>query len=74
MRVVYDHGILGGLFIMYLINKMLKIKGYSGKERFAFIGVFVLNGLSVSSINSIFGVFGLFLALTVYNDEKVEIK
>lgn len=74
LRLIFDHGILGLLFILYFLNRILLVTGYNLNERLAIIGVFILNGFSVSSVNSIYGIIGLVLLITVKKDKYYEKK
>jgi len=67
IRAILDHGLFGLVFIFYFINKILKISGYSKKERLAVLTVFFLNGFSVSSFMNIFGVMGLLFLIILKN-------
>jgi hypothetical protein len=70
IRIIYDHGILGLLFLFYFINKVLKISNYDKKRRISIIGVYFLNGLSVSSFGNILGFSGLIFLITIKDFKK----
>ena len=59
LRVLFNHGILGFIFVFYSVYKIILLSGYSNKEAFLVLLLLLINGLSVSSINNIFSVLGL---------------
>lgn len=71
LRVIYDHGILIFLFMLLFIHKLIIKSGFSRKNSLAVIGIALINGLSVSSLNSIYFVLGLsfFLIIDIKNKE-----
>jgi len=54
LRAIFDHGVLGLLMLFYVVFYKLKISGYTQKDSLVFIAVLLLNGLSVSSFNSVY--------------------
>jgi hypothetical protein len=63
LRVIHDHGILGLLFIVCFIFKIIISAGYKHKTALVIIAIALINGLSVSAFNSIYFVTGLFFFL-----------
>lgn len=54
LRVIFDHGVLGLISIVYIVYQILKISNIEKKLIWTVIGIFMINGLSVSSFNSVF--------------------
>jgi hypothetical protein len=73
LRAVFDHGLLSLLFINFFLWKVLKKSGYNSKTIVQVIGVLAINGLSVSSFNSIFAVLPIMLLVMVNMSEKLRI-
>tara|TARA_R110001583_G_scaffold142130_2_gene294411 strand:+ start:1195 stop:1965 length:771 start_codon:yes stop_codon:yes gene_type:complete len=72
LRVIYDHGVLGLFFIIGYLFKLIKVAKYKSKHAFVIIGVVFINGLSVSSFNSIYFIMGLLFFLVISRqDEEV---
>lgn len=65
LRVIYDHGIMGLIFISLFVFYIVIISGFSKKEGLVVLGIAMLNGLSVSSFNSVYFVIGLIFYLMV---------
>ena len=59
LRVIYDHGLVGLFLVFFIINTLLKVKGFESKNRYVILGVVFLNSISVSAINSVFVMMGL---------------
>ncbi len=74
LRVIYDHGIIGFLFILFAVYKLLSLKGYPKKFIFATVIVFLLNALSVSSFNSVFFALSMVVLLGVNKTEIQNVK
>jgi hypothetical protein len=60
----FDHGILGILFVFYSLTKLLQWSNVPNRSIFAALMILFLNGLSVSSVNSVFALLGLIILLT----------
>ncbi|WKB82832.1 hypothetical protein QYR09_07285 [Cellulophaga lytica] len=71
LRVIYDHGIFGLLFMCYFIYKILKISGFTKKQCYTILVIALLNGLSVSSFNSIYFVLGIVFYLTINKQANI---
>ncbi len=69
LRAIYDHGVLGLLFIVFYIKKIIELSGYKTKNALVVLGIVLINGLSVSSFNSIYFVIGVLLFLSVKKPE-----
>lgn len=65
MRVIFDHGILGLLFVLFIIYRVLWVACFTSKQIMVVLGIVVINGLSVSSFNSIYFIIGLCFFLIV---------
>ena len=61
LRTLYDHGILGLLFVSIVIYFILRRCMFSKKFIFVTMGIILFNSLSVSALNSIFVIFSLLL-------------
>ncbi len=61
MRVIYDHGVIGLLFIVGAMWRMMD--HVPSRVRLCFIVLLIANGLSVSAINSVYFALGLVLAV-----------
>ena len=59
LRVIFDHGILGFLFIILFTIKIIINAGYKYKDALVIIGIAIINGLSVSAFNSIYFITGI---------------
>lgn len=58
-RAIFDHGIIGLLFLVFYTFKIIKQSGYTNHQSFVVLGIAFINALSVSSFNSIFFIIGL---------------
>lgn len=67
LRVIFDHGILGLMFLFYFIFFGMRYVGYSVKESVVVIGIFATSALSVSAMNSIFVAMTLAIIFSTYN-------
>lgn len=74
LRVIYDHGIIGFLFIISYIVKIFTSAGYSIKNASVILGVVLINGLSVSSFNSIYFIIGIVFFLIIEKNNKLLIE
>lgn len=72
LRVIYDHGILGLIAMMYFVFRILKISNYRNKDAFVVITIGLINGLSVSSFNSIYFILGISIYLIVIRRQSTE--
>jgi hypothetical protein len=73
LRVLFDHGIIGMICIIFFTYEILKLSHINKKIIWVTISIFMLNGLSVSSFNSVFfPVSMIFLMGTQY--EKIHLK
>jgi hypothetical protein len=70
LRIIFDHGFLGFLFLFYIIKKVLSMSRFSIRHTIALIGVLLLNSISISSLNSIFSIFAIMIILMVKSKEK----
>lgn len=64
IRVLFDHGVLGLIFIFGSIWTLIKISGISNRVNFAACSILFFNGLSVSALNSVYAMIGLIILLT----------
>lgn len=68
LRIIFDHGFVGLFIVIYFVFKILKLSGLSKEIIRVVIVVFIVNGLSVSSFNSIF--FPLSIIFLIGTDYK----
>lgn len=54
LRSIFDHGVIGTMLIFYCCYFLLMRAGYSKRVAYTFLGVMLLNSLSVSAFNSVF--------------------
>jgi hypothetical protein len=74
LRVIFDHGITGLVAIIFFTYRILIFSNIDKKIIWVTISIFILNGLSVSSFNSVFfPVSMIFLMGTKYNTQKINI-
>ena len=74
IRTIFDHGLIGLFFILFFLQKILFASGFYGKSSTIIIGILLVNGLSVSSFNSIYAIFPIaLLALSkkVFDDRRI---
>jgi len=62
MRILFDHGVIVAFICGSLLWKFMA--GSPGKAKCCVIALLVLNGLSVSSLNSIYAALGLVFILS----------
>jgi hypothetical protein len=69
LRVIFDHGIIGLICIIFFTYKILMMSNVNKKIIWVTIAIFMLNGLSVSSFNSVFfPISMIFLIGTKYDE------
>jgi len=71
LRVLFNHGVIGMVFIFWAISRLLLLSGYSRKEALTVIFLLIINGLSVSSVNNIFTVIGILFLTNLGNSYKI---
>jgi hypothetical protein len=54
LRAIFDHGILGLVFIIFSAYKLLVVSGVRKGAAVVFVAIVIINGLSVSSFNNLF--------------------
>lgn len=64
MRVILDHGLLGLVFIIYCTYQYLIKSGVSKLHILVFLGIVILNGVSVSSFNNLFFALSMVFLMT----------
>jgi hypothetical protein len=64
-RAIFDHGFVGLLFISYFVYAIILRSGFSKNDGFTVLGIIFLNGLSVSSFNSVYFAIGILFFLVV---------
>lgn len=72
IRMLFDHGILGLLFIFWSVSSLLKLSNVNLRSRLAVLSILLLNGLSVSSLNSVYAMLGLIFILSSFNSIDIE--
>lgn len=63
LRIFYDFGLLGLIFIFYITFQMIIKSNVKSKIAFAALAVIFLSGLSVSSLNSVYTILGLIILM-----------
>jgi hypothetical protein len=67
LRIIFDHGFIGLTAVVFFTRKILQWSDIDGRIIWLTIAIFMLNGLSVSSFNSVFfPVSMIFLTGTKY--------
>ncbi len=61
LRTVFDHGFLGLFVVLVVVFKLIRSSGFSTKISVCVVLMLIANGLSVSSLNSVFCAVGLML-------------
>lgn len=64
LRVVFDHGLIGFLFVLFYLKKLLNLSGVFGRHVLVLLGIPLINSMSVSAFNSIYFAFPYVLILT----------
>ncbi|PKO29788.1 MAG: hypothetical protein CVU36_10730 [Betaproteobacteria bacterium HGW-Betaproteobacteria-9] len=67
LRAIFDHGAIGVLFMVWFIYWILQTSIFSRKDALIVIAIALLNGFSVSSINSYFFTMALMLYISFDN-------
>lgn len=70
-RVLFDHGILGFLFIIYSVYLMLIRSNVRKDVAMVFISIVLINGLSVSSFNNLFFAISMVFLMTTNTEFQV---
>ncbi len=65
LRVIYDHGLLGFVFISLFFYNSLRSSGYDKRSVFCILMLLLSCSLSVSSVNSVYVVLGMVFLLGV---------
>jgi len=71
LRTLYDHGFLGLMLIVSFSVRMLSLAGYQWRDIASIIGVMLLNGLSVSSFNTVFFAIGFIILVSMYQEKEI---
>lgn len=74
LRAVFDYGIIGFAFLIYFVRDSLRRVGIPLRIQLSIVGVILVNGLSVSALNSVFCVSALAICFAVgrqMNGEKI---
>src|SRR5690554_492979 len=71
LRILFDHGIIGLLFLIAFIYKSLRISSFSILDSICFISIIAVTSLSVSALNNAFVMLGL---LIVYASKNYNVK
>lgn len=64
IRVLYDHGVAGLLFLVVFTVYALRKSGYSWADTLCVLGVLMASSLSVSAFNSVFAVLSMIFYLS----------
>jgi hypothetical protein len=71
LRAIFDHGFLGFIFISYFVYSIIKRSGHSITTALTVLVVVIINGLSVSSFNSIYFALGTLFYLIINKNDEV---
>ncbi|CCQ10303.1 hypothetical protein PALB_11680 [Pseudoalteromonas luteoviolacea B = ATCC 29581] len=71
MRVVHDHGFIGLFFLFWATNLLMKRSFVPPRARVGVLAVLFLNGLSVSSLNSVYALVGLIILVAAPYADKL---
>lgn len=71
LRMIFDHGILGLIFVFSFVYTALRTSGYNIRFCITVVGLISINGLSVSAFNSVFCFLGLLFLLVFDKDSGV---
>lgn len=63
LRTIFDHGIIGVVFVFTLLFRVLKFSDYNTRLSIGLVFVFIINSLSVSSLNSSFAFLSMIILL-----------
>ncbi len=75
LRAIFDHGILGLVFIIFAAYKLLAVNGVRRDVAWVFVSLVIINGLSVSSFNNLFYAMSTVFLMTTnteFPDQKVD--
>ena len=64
LRVIFDHGIAGLLFIIAFVLQALKRSGHTPRQRLCIISIILISAASVSAFNSVFTALALAIAFS----------
>jgi hypothetical protein len=64
LRIIYDHGILGLVFVVWAVYQCLVKSGIRKDVILVFITIVIINGLSVSSFNNLFFAISMVFLMT----------
>ncbi|MGJ8693619.1 MAG: hypothetical protein ACSHW0_14220 [Thalassotalea sp.] len=63
LRMIFDHGFIGLLFVFYSVWFVLKTSGLNRSEILSVGAVLTINSISVSSLNSVYALWGVLFVL-----------
>lgn len=70
LRVIFDQGIIALLLMLAFIWTGLGSANYTNRQKYCIIGVLMISGVSVSSVNSIFSAIALAIAFSYKQTPK----
>jgi hypothetical protein len=74
LRIIFDHGFIGLSAVIFFTYKLLRLSDVDKKITWIVIAIFLLNGLAVSSFNSVFFPLSMiFLMGTKYKQQNTVI-
>jgi hypothetical protein len=65
LRFIFDHGLLMLFVLLYYLKRILKLNSFSNRNIGFILILLLLNGVSVSSLNSIYIVIGLVIMIDI---------
>lgn len=72
IRVLYDHGVLGLVFLVTFAAYALRKSRYSWADTLCVLGVLMASSLSVSAFNSVFAMLSMMFYLSYGRGEQIE--
>ena len=70
LRVIFDQGIIALLLMLGFIWTGLGSANYTNRQKYCIIGVLMISGVSVSSVNSVFSAIALAIAFSYKQTPK----
>jgi hypothetical protein len=71
LRILFDHGIIGLIYVVFFTYEILKMNRIDTKIIYILISIFLLNGLSVSSFNSVFFPISMIFLMGTQYDKRI---
>lgn len=69
LRMLFDHGILGLVFLFTFVYRGLRVAGFALIDRLCFLSIIAVTSLSVSALNNAFVTLGLLITFASSTNE-----